>query len=915
MRGSSRGSRPLAERLYGWLLRAYPARFRRRYGAEMIEMFRDARREAPRDIWSRCRQWAKSSRDLLANALAMRLAALSRRLAPAGQAALGGRPHSRSSKRRVAMASVLQDVRFALRTLRKSKGYAAVAVITIALGIGANSAIFSVVNAVLLRPLPYPAPDRLVMLWTQFPAGGDPVFAVSPAEYLDYRDQSREFQEMGAFGTWIATLTGGGAAERVVVAGTSATLLDVLGFRTHIGRVFTADEDRPGLNQVALLTHGFWRRRFGGAPDIVGRTIGLNGVSYEVLGVLQESTKLPGEEADVWIPPGFDRGLITDRSGHYLTVVGRLAPSASLASAFAELESTLARWPEQYAGQHTPNPETHPMTLVTLDEQVLGEVRPAILVLAGAVAGVLLLACANVANLMLARGEGRIREIGLRAALGAGRARISRQLLTESLVVSLAGGGLGLVIGKLGTDLLVRMDPGQIPRLGDIGLSGTVVTFTVALSLLTGMVFGLLPSLRAARTDLAVILASGGRGAGQGRETRRTLSGLVVAQVALAVVLLIGSGLLIKSFAALQHIDPGFDAANRLSFDVSLSGADYPQPDDILRFYHEVTEGVRALPGVGAAAVVRNLPLYVSSRQEGIRIEGKTNDAYSGAFPVQYQGASPDYFTTAGIPLLQGRVFTEGDRRGQPLVAVVNETAARTYWKDEDPVGWRIRPLFARDTVAVTIVGVVGDVRQDDLAADVKPELYLSLDQTQGAFGWIRSASIIVQTDLAPSVSAAIRRVVAEVDENVPVANLQSLDAVVANTLNQERFMMWLLAVFAGSALVIAAVGVYGVMSFSVVRRTQEIGIRLALGAPHRRVLREVVAGGLRLAALGTGLGVTLAFVVSRVLESQLYGVSVRDGFVFTGGVGVLVAVSLIASLVPALRASRVDPNLSLRSE
>jgi putative ABC transport system permease protein len=420
----------MGDRVYRWLLGLYPAEFRRRYGPDMVEMFRDARGDCPPGTWSSVKRWTKTCRDLLVSAAVMRFG---------GERARSRRPGSvsaarilSSTTRSTIMESLVSDVRYAFRTLWKSKGFATVALVTIALGIGANSAIFSVVNAVLLRPLPYPAPDRLVTLWTQFPAGGDPIFAVSPAEYLDYRAESRAFAEMGAFSVGTSTVTGEGAAARIEVAATSASLFQVLGFRAHVGRLYTAEDDRPGNNQVAVLSHGFWLRRYGGTGDALGQSLVINGVAYEIIGVMAEGVKLPGATADVWVPFGYDRAQITDRSGHFLEVVGRLAPNATYGSAVAELEAILARWPDVYAGQHTPNPETHPMTLIALNDHLLGGIRPAMLVLAGAVGAVLLLACANVANLLLARGEGRSREIGLRAALGAGRGRISRQLLTES---------------------------------------------------------------------------------------------------------------------------------------------------------------------------------------------------------------------------------------------------------------------------------------------------------------------------------------------------------------------------------------------------------------------------------------------------------------------------------------------------
>ena len=907
-----------ADRIYAWMLVFYPRRFRRQYGLDMVEMFRDARIDRARTGRSTFTLWVKTIRDLVLNASIMRVAPLTKRLRGVGR-----NRHSRVGNRslfdaRIMMEAMLLDIRYALRTLWKAKGFTAIAVLTIAMAIAANSSIFSVINAVLLRPLPYPDADRLVVLWTQFPAGGNATFPASQAEYWDYREESEAFQNMGAFSVGTATVTGDGNPERIAAASASATLFDVLGLRPQLGRVYTVAEDFPGQDLVTVLSHGFWQRRFAGDPTVVGRMIMLQGVSYEIVGVMEDGADPPGAKTDVWLPLAFDRSQITNRSGHWLTVIGRLADGETFESAFAELETTVVRWSGVYAGLHTSDPVNHPLTLVELDDELLGGVRPAMAVLAGAVGLVLLLACANVANLLLARGQGRSREIGVRAALGAGRARISRQLLTESLVIALLGGGLGLAAGSWGTALLIHMDLTGIPRILDVGLDVPVVVFTAVLTLMTGVVFGWLPALNASRVDLAAVLSEGGRGDSHGRETRRTLNWLVVSQMALAVVLLIGSGLLIKSFAFLQRVDPGFDAAGRVAFDLNLPGRDYRDLDDMMAFYDGVMGGVEALPGVSSVALVRNLPLRTSSRQEGVLLERKTNSVNEGAYPVEYQAVSADYFTTMAIPVVRGRGFAEMDRRGVPTVAVINETMARSYWsEDEDPVGWRLRPLFAgRDADWVTVVGVVGDVRHGGLSAVTKPELYLSMRQALGGIGWMRSASVVVRAGVHPeALSAGIRNIVRAADENVPVVNFQSLDGVVTDTLTQQRFIMLLLALFGGGALAIAAVGVYGVISFSVARRTHEIGIRMALGANQGDVLRQVVNGGVRMAGLGAAIGVGLALASSRVLESQLYGVSVRDFYVFSAGAGVLLVISVVASLVPALRASRVDPNLSLRSE
>ncbi len=907
-----------ADRAYVWTLVLYPKPFRRQYGLDMVEMFRDTRIDRVRTGRSMFKLWVKTIRDLVLNASIMRMAPFMQRL----RGVRKNRPSQVGNRSpfdaRIMMEAMLLDVRYALRTLWKAKGFTAIAVLTITIAIAANSSIFSVINTVLLRPLPYPDADRLVVLWTQFPAGGNVNFPVSRAEYWDYREESNVFQNMGAFSVFTATVTGNGNPERIVATGASATLFDVLGFRPQLGRVYTVAEDFPGRGLVVVLSHGFWQRRFAGDPGVVGRTIVLSGVSFEVIGVMEDGVDPPRATTDVWLPLAIDRSQITNRSGHSLTVIGRLADGETFESALAELETTVVRWSDVYAGLHTSDPVNHPLTLVELNDELLGGIRPAMFVLAGAVGLVLLLACANVANLLLARGQGRSREIGVRAALGAGRARISRQLLTESLVIALLGGALGLTLGSRGTSVLLQMDPNSIPRILEVGLDVPVVVFTVVLTLVTGVVFGWLPALNASRTDLATVLSAGGRGDSHGHETRRTLNGLVVAQVALAVVLLVGSGLLIKSFALLQRVDPGFDAAGRIAFDLNLPRNDYQGLDAMMAFYDRVMSGVEALPGVSGVALARNLPLRSDSRQEGVSLEGKTNTVNQGAYPIEYQAVSSGYFATMAIPVLRGRGFTKSDRRDVPTVAVINETMARTYWSDdEDPVGWRLRPLFAgRNADWVTIVGVVGDVRQGGLSADTKPELYLSMRQALGGDGWMRSASVIVRAGADPNLlSRGIRNIVRDVDANVPVVNFQSLDGVVADTLTQQRFIMLLLAFFGAGALAIAAVGVYGVISFSVARRTHEIGIRMALGANQSNVLRQVVNDGVRMAGLGAAIGVGLALASSRVLESQVYGVSVRDFYVFSIGAGLLLLISVVASLVPALRASRVDPNVSLRAE
>ncbi len=908
----------ISQRVYRLLLHIYPTEFRVRNERDMVEMFRDGLRDRSETGRTLVGLWWRAVRDLVANGLAMRLSPRPVPNTVGGHRFENRTPRHRSQGWRSGVEGLAVDVRFAIRTLWRNKGFATVAVLTIALGIGANSAIFSVVNSVLMRPLPYRDAGRLVVVWTRFTNDNQPTFPVSAAEYIDYRSETTAFEDMGAFGTWTATVTDDDGAERVAIAFITASLVDVLGHRAAVGRPIGEEEDRRGAGQFVVLSHGYWTRHFGADPGVVGTQLRVDGVDYEIIGVMEQGTTLPGASVDIIIPTQYDRASITDRSGHGLTVIARLAPGATIESAAAELDLMLVRWEEAFAGQHTPEPNRHPMLLVALDDQILGNVRPAMFVLVGAVGLVLLLVCTNIANLLLARGQSRRREIGVRTALGVGRARIAKQLLTESVMLALVGGAAGLLLGTIGTDLLLKMDPGGIPRLSEVSLDARVALFTAAVSIVTGVLFGLLPARAAARTDVAGMLNAEGRSGTLGQTGGRMLSGLAVAQVALAVVLLIGSGLLIKSFSYLQRVNPGFASERRLAFDVSLPSRSYPQREDVLGYYDAITSEIAALPGVNAVSLVRNLPMRTSSRTEGMLIEGKQPPSSGGALSVQYQGASPGYFSTLGVPVLRGRAFSESDRMDGPPVAVINEAAQRAYWGDENPVGTRISALWARrDYEWITIVGVVGDVRQSGLSAATRPEIYLPAAQTPpGSFGWIRNASIVVSASVEPeSLFPVVRAVAGRIDGSIPVVNLQSLEQVVTDTLLRDRFFTMLLSIFAAAALVIASVGVYGVIAFSVARRTKEIGIRMALGAQQSQLLRQVLGAAAKMAGVGATIGLAVALATSRVLESQLYGVSVRDVYVFTAAAAVLVIVALAAAFLPALRASRVDPNTSLRAQ
>jgi putative ABC transport system permease protein len=796
--------------------------------------------------------------------------------------------------------------------------FAVVAVVTLALGIGANSAIFSVVNGVLLRPLPYEQPDELVNVWTYWPRDPDPQF-VSAAEYLDYRAAATAFADMGAVGANSVTITGDGDADRRIAAFATRTLFDVLGAQAAVGRLYTHDEDQDGAPLVAVLSHGYWVSHFGADPSVFGRnSITADGRDYLIVGAMGPRFDPLGLAPALYLPPQYDRGQITDRSGHGLTVIGRLSPSATLASANAELQALLGRWEREFAGQHTTNTTLHTMSLVPFEDQVFGDVRGLMWVLLAAVGLVLLLACANVANLLLARGESRMKEIGVRTALGAGRWRIVRQLLTESLILALAGGAVGLVIGRLGVPALLALEPGNLPRVNEVTVDWNVVLFTTGVSVFTGLLFGMAPAWKAGRGDVTQRLHEGGRSGSVGRDTRRLLGSLVVFQVALAVVLLVGSGLLIKSFFLLTRVDPGFQPESRVAFRVSLSPGEYEGRDAAMRFYDALLPQVEALPGVTRVAAARGIPLRSAIFTEGFLVEGQPLVQGEPNPSAEYQSVTPAYFGLMGIPVLRGREFESGDRIDAQAVALLNAAAAEAYFPGENPVGRRILPLFASQAgVWYTIVGVVGDVRHRGLEQEPRPELYLPHAQARG-FGEaaVRSSDIVLATTAEPAqLAGPIRDIVRRLDRDVPVTNLATLETSVSDTLSAPRFVMVLYGVFAALALLIAAVGVYGVMAFSVARRTKEIGIRLALGAAPAQVVRTVVGGAFALAALGTAIGLGTAFLATRALESMVFGVSVRDVSVFAIGAVLLLATAVSAAFMPARKASAVDPAMTLQSE
>jgi len=801
------------------------------------------------------------------------------------------------------MNGIVQDVRGGLRQLRRGPGFCAAAVATLALGIGANTAIFSVVEQALLRPLPYAAPDDLVMVWDNNPAKGWDRFSVSPANFPDWEEQATSFA--GLFLSRGASFTLTGSEEPELLSGTrlSVNAFEVLGLPPALGRGFLPSEGVAGGDHVVVLSHGLWKRRFGSDPSVVGRSVALNGEPYMVVGVAaRQFTFL---RADVYAPfplVGDDR---SHRGWHNALAFARLAPGATVASASAEMTRIADRlaqaYPDSNAGWGA--------YVVSLREQLVGDSRPALLLLLAAVALVLLIACANVASLILARGLGRGREIAIRAALGAGRGRIVRQLLTESLLLASLGGLAGLVIAAWGVDLIVRSNPGNIPGLRDAGIDTPVAAFTLGISLLTGLLSGLYPALATSRGDLCGALREGGRSGG-GTVRRAARQALVVAEMAIAVVLLIGAGLALKSFGRLVAVSPGFEPGRVLLLSTDLPRARYPGPEQQERFYGEVLERLRANPAVEAAGAVSYAPLAGGDLIQSFDREGHASEVPGQSPSANYYAVTPDYFRALGIPLRRGRGFAETDGRGEGPVAIVDETFVRRFLPGEDPIGKRLR--FGNDQERWReIVGVVGAVTHYSLERGTNAAIYEPYAQNPMA-----EMSLVLRTRSDPaSLAAAAKAAVYSVDADQPVSGIRTMDSVLDAAVAPRRFPMALLAIFAGVAVLLSLVGLAGLVSYAVSQRTHEIGVRLALGAEASDIVRLVVGEGTRLALAGIALGLVGAVGLSRFAAALLFGVSAVDLETFAVVPLLLTLAALAASWIPARRATRVDPWKALRAE
>jgi putative ABC transport system permease protein len=805
------------------------------------------------------------------------------------------------------METLLQDLRYTVRVLLKKPAFTAIVVLALAIGIGANTAIFSVVNAILLRPLPYKNFDRISMIWMDNPKLGVAEDWHSYPNYVDYKQQNQVYEDMAAFNNRSFNLTGVGDPVRILGAWNTASLFSVLGVEPSMGRVFTEEEEEPGKELVVVLSNGLWRSRFGSNPNAIGQAISMNGANRIVIGVMPPGFSFPDKRTEVWVPLALSPQRKQARSVISYKAVGRLKPGVSMAQARADMGAIANRLDEQYSQSD------YGVNLVLLRDQETRTVKPALLVLLGAVAFVLLIACANVANLLLAQAAIREREIAIRLALGARRWRIVRQLLTESAVLGLVGGAAGLLLAVWGLNVLVALSPGDIPRFDQAGIDGRVLAFTLTVSLLTGLIFGLVPSLQASKPDLNNTLKEGGRGTTGGAGGLRVRNLLVVSEIALSLVLLVGAGLLIRSFMRLQQFDLGFNPNNLATMRIQLPGTKYREPAQVDAFYKQLFERIESVPGVKSVGAISDVFLTDTPNSTNFSIEGRPVPIGADSIEVPLDSVSPGYFRAMGIPLLSGREFDDRDVRDSTPVVIVNETFVRRFFADEEPLGKRF--VYGQpgpdNNNWITIVGVVGDMRRTGFDRPVRPETFLP--QSQNPSGTL---TIVARSAGDPvALSNTLRSEVWAIDNDQSVYDLKSMDQTLSEMSSQRRFNMLLLGIFAALALTLAAVGIYGVMSYSVAQRTHEIGVRMALGARGTDVLGMVVRRGMVLAFAGIGAGLIGAAALTRLLSSLLYGVSATDPLTFVVIPIVLAAVALGACFVPARRATKVDPMVALRYE
>jgi putative ABC transport system permease protein len=809
--------------------------------------------------------------------------------------------------------TLLQDLRFALRMLRKSPGFTAVAVLTLALGIGANSAIFSVVYAVLLKSLPYPQAHRLVMVYENvyLPNYQNDRNEVSPGNFSDWTRQNTVFESMAAYRNRSFNLTGIGEPLRIEGELVSASFFATLRVDPTLGRGFTTEEDRPGASHVVVMSDGLWKSHFGSDAQILGKNIFLDGESYAVVGVAPPGFHFPDLDDQLWVPIALPPAERENRGSHYLEVFARLRSDATLKQAQAEMSVMARHLTELYPNSNT----GQTVNVVSLQEDLAGPVRPTLLVLWGAVGLVLLIVCANVANLLLARASARQREIAVRLALGASRSRLFRQLLTESTIFALLGCAFGLLLARWGVGVLKLLATSHLPRTDEFTLNTTVLVFSATIAIFAGLISGLAPALQTVRGNVQDTLKSGSRESAAGSPLRlRNL--LVVVEMGLGVVVVIGAGLLLRSFLQIEHVPLGFEPQGVLTFRAIPRGEKYSQPSQRTAFYQQAIERMDALPGVKSAAAVTFIPLTFVRGSKGFTIEGRAPTA-PGQIPMAgYDVVTPGYFATMRIPLREGRDFSWSDTPQTQPVVIINEAMARTYWPQEDPLGKRIRQgsLDDKQLPWLTIAGVVGDIREFDPLTPARPTMYFPIAQFPHSGGLLRDWVVRAAGDPLP-VASSVRSAVWNVDKDMPVTKVRTMEEVRSLSIASQRLNLLLFALFAALALVLATVGIYGVMAYSVAQRTREIGIRIALGARSNNVLGLVLAQGFRLAALGLFLGLMAAFVLTRLMASMIYGISSTDAATFVTVVLLLASVALAACYIPARRAMHVDPMVALRYE
>jgi putative ABC transport system permease protein len=801
------------------------------------------------------------------------------------------------------MRTLLQELRYSLRMLAKRPGFTLAAVITLAVGIGLNTAIFSVVNSILLRPLPYQEPERLVQVWETLRPTGFETSSVSPNNFVDWRRQAQSFEQMSVFWTWLFTLTGTNEPTEVPGLKVSASFFTVLSIRPQLGRTFLPEEDQPEKNRVAVISHGFWQRRFGGRADVIGQTLKLDDDTCTVIGVLRpdfhHTELVVDHRAEVWTPLIINPQA-NQRGSHYLRAIGRLKSGVTLQQAQTEMTMIARQLEEAYPATN----QDRGVNLVPLHQQITGNIRWALLVLQFATGFVLLIACTNVANLLLARVAGREKEMAIRSALGAGRWQLVRLLLAESLVLGAAGGAVGLLLAWCGLGVLVSAAPGNIPRLDEIGLDGRVLGFTLLLSLLTVLLFGLVPAWQSGRIHLNDALKESGRGASRGQGLRGVL---VVAEIALTLVLLIGSGLMLRSLIHLQRVDLGFNPENLLTVRVSLLDSKYPEPHQVAAYYEQLLARIKRLPGVESAGITSSPPMIkLNNMSSGFQIEGQPVEPGRGP-TARYAVVSPDYFQTLGIPLIKGRAFSERDTREAAPVAIINDHFARRHFPNADPVGKKL-------TVSRTsreIVGVVGNIRHESPASDEAEKMYAP--HAQNSWGTLM---LLIRTSSDPNqLVRPASQAVWEGDPDAAVSTVSTMEQVLSGAVSRPRFNALLLGIFSIVALILASVGIYGVMSYTVTQSTREIGIRMALGAQRSDVLKLVIGQGIVLTLAGLGLGLAGAFGLTRLMEKLLYGVEATDPLTFAAVAMTLTVVALLACYLPARRATKVDPMIALRYE